>query len=66
MAATTFDFDPRMENTLNDLKVHYGASSKAEILRKAITLLSIAKDAETEDGTLEIMIKGEKVKVLVK
>lgn len=49
MAATTFKFDAKTNKLLEELREHYGASSKAEVLRKAIALLDIAADAEDHD-----------------
>ncbi len=66
MAATTFNIDAKMDQTLEELKVHYGATSKAEVLRKAIALLNIAKDAEEQDGSLVIKKGNETVKVMVR
>ena len=66
MAVTTFNIDPRTDQTLEDLKLHYHASSKAEILRKAIALLSIASRSEQEDGSLIIRKGNEDVRVLVR
>ena len=66
MAASTFNIDEKMDATLEALKEHYGATSKAEILRKAIALLNVAKDAEQSDGSLVIRKGGEDLKVLVR
>ena len=54
MAATTFKFDSRTNNVLEELREHYGASSKAEVLRKAIALLDIA--AEAEDNNQQVVV----------
>lgn len=66
MAVTTFNIDPKMDKTLEDLKEHYGATSKAEILRKAVALLTIAKDAEQADGSLMIQKDGKDVKISIR
>lgn len=55
-----------MEETLEKLKEHYGATSKAEVLRKAIALLNVAKEAEQSDGSLMIRKDGEDIKVSVR
>jgi hypothetical protein len=66
MAVTTFNVDKKLDDTLESLKEHYGASSKAEILRKAVALLKVAQESEQADGSLVIR-KGDKdVKVLVR
>ena len=66
MAVTSFNIDEKMDKTLEDLKRHYGASSKAEVLRKAIALLNIAKNAEQPDGSVVIRKKDEDLKVIVR
>lgn len=47
---------------LEELKDHYGASSKAEVLRKAIGLLDIAADAEKKHRHLVVESEDESVK----
>ena len=66
MAITTFNIDEKMENTLESLKKHYGASSKVEILRKAIALLNLAQESEQEDDSIIIRKGNEDIRVLVK
>ena len=66
MAVTTFNIDEKMDKTLEDLKQHYGASSKAEVLRKAVAFLNIAKNAEQPDGSVVIKKDDEDVRVLVR
>jgi len=67
MAVTSFNVDPKTDQTLEDLKRHYHASSKAEILRKAIALLNVASRSEQEDGSIIIRQKGgQDVKVVVR
>lgn len=66
MKLTTFNVDEKMDATLEDLKQHYSASSKAEVIRKAIALLKVAKENEQEDGSLIIRRNNEELKVLVK
>ena len=53
--ATTFGFDKKTMSTLDELKEELGASSKAEVLRKAITLLKLAQQVQSKGGhvTLE-------------
>jgi len=52
MSLTTFKFDEKAERTINYLKDHYGAASKAEIIRKALSLLHIAAQIEDNKGKL--------------
>ena len=66
MKLTSFNVDERMDATLEDLKEHYNASSKAEVIRKAVALLKIAKENEQKDGSLIIRRDNEDLKVLVK
>jgi hypothetical protein len=66
MAMTSFNVDDKMDRTLEELKKHYGASSKAEVLRKAVALLNVAKEAEQADGSIVIRKDHEDLKVLVK
>jgi hypothetical protein len=66
MAVTSFNVDAKLDETLESLKSYYGASSKAEVLRKAIALLKVAQESEQQDGELLIRQGGREVKVLVK
>ena len=53
--------------TINDLKEFYGASSKAEVMRKALALLDIAKDASQDGSELAIVDDDKTVhKVLIR
>lgn len=68
MAATTFKFDAKTNKVLEELREHYGASSKAEVLRKAIALLDIAAEAEDQDQQIIVESKDgtQKRQVLVR
>ena len=68
MAATTFKFDAKTNKLLEQLREHYGASSKAEVLRKAIALLDIAAEAEEHNQQIVVESKDgtEKRQVLVR
>lgn len=67
MAVTSFNIDDKMDQTLEALKAHYGATSKAEILRKAVALLNVASKNEAEDGTIVLSDgNGKDIKVIVK
>jgi hypothetical protein len=64
---TSFNIDPKMDKTLEELKQHLGASSKAEVIRKAVALLNVAKDAEQADGSVVIKNRrGVEMRVIVK
>ena len=43
---STFKFDPKLTETIEELKKNSGATSKAEIIRRAITLLKVVQDAK--------------------
>lgn len=49
---TSFNVDAKLDRTLEELKQHYGASSKAEVLRKAVALLKVASENEQPDGSI--------------
>ena len=67
MAVTSINIDAKMDKTLEDLKFHFGASSKAEVIRKAVALLNVAKNAEQPDGSVVIMSsRGVELRVVVK
>lgn len=53
--ATSFNIDAKLDQTLEQLKVHLGASSKAEVLRKAVALLNVATRHENADGSVTIL-----------
>lgn len=66
MAVTTFNIDDKMGKSLEDLKVHFGASSKAEVLRKAVALLKIATECESADGSIIIRKDNVDQKIIIK
>ena len=67
MPVTSFNMDERTERTLEELKLHFGASSKAEVIRKAVAFLKVAKDSEHPDGSVVIKKAGqEEVRIIVK
>ena len=66
MAVTTFNIDEKMGQTLEELKEHFGASSKAEVLRKAVALLKIATDSEAADGSITIRKNDVDQKIIIK
>ncbi|MFZ5836396.1 MAG: hypothetical protein ACOY2B_13600 [Pseudomonadota bacterium] len=66
MAVTSFNIDEKMANTLDKLKVHLSASSKAEVLRKAVALLTIAVESEAEDGSITIRKDNVDQKIIIK
>ena len=66
MPVTTFNIDDKMAQTLDDLKDHFGASSKAEVLRKAVALLKIASESEADDGSITIRKDDADQKIIIK
>ena len=66
MAVTTFNIDEKMGQSLEDLKEHFGASSKAEVLRKAVALLKIAIESEAADGSITIRKDNVDQKIIIK
>jgi hypothetical protein len=66
MPLTSFNLDERTDRTLEELKSHFGASSKAEVVRKAIAFLNVARGAEQPDGSVIIMKGADKLRVIVK
>lgn len=67
MDVTSFNIDSKTDQTLESLRRHYQVSSKAEVLRKAIALLNVARRNEHADGTIVIRQQnGEHLKVIVR
>ncbi len=67
MAATSFNIDQKTDQTLENLRRHYQARSKADVLRKAIALLNIVRRNEHTDGTIVILQQnGDELKVVVR
>ena len=66
MIKTTFNFHPDTAATLNKLQSYFKATSKAEILRKAIALLEMAQEARESGGEMAVVDKDGNVhKVLM-
>lgn len=67
MAVTSFNVDQKLDQTLEELKKHYGATSKAEVLRKAVAFLKVARENEQADGSIVIKTaQNRDMKVLVR
>jgi hypothetical protein len=65
--ATSFNIDPTMDQTLEQLKKHFGASSKSEVLRKAVALLNVAAKHENDDGSVTILQnKKDETKIILR
>jgi hypothetical protein len=55
---TTFKFDPKLVQTIEDLKNSSSATSKAEIVRRAIALLKVVQEA-SERGEEVVLMKQD-------
>jgi hypothetical protein len=67
MAVTSFNVDEKLDATLEMLKTHYSASSKAEVLRKAVALLKVVQENEQTDGSIIFRnAKNQEMKVIVR
>jgi len=56
---TTFKFDEKLTATLDELKTATGASSKAEIVRRAIALMKVVQQAQADGGEVVIRTNGD-------
>ncbi len=65
MAQTSIRFDDRTESLLAELKEHYGASSKAEVMRKAVALLDAVRRARQDGEELAIVDGEQKVRKIL-
>jgi hypothetical protein len=61
---STFRFDEQLTKTIDELKSNSSASSKAEIVRRAITLLKIVQDATSNGEKLVLRREDEEGKML--
>ncbi|WEF34493.1 hypothetical protein [Pseudoduganella chitinolytica] len=64
--ASSFNIDSKLDSTLEDLKKHYGASSKAEVLRKAVALLNIVSRHEDADGSVTLRQGDNDMKIVLR
>ncbi len=51
----TFKTDTRTIAMIEELKEHFNASSRAEVLRKALALLELAREAEEQDREMAVV-----------
>lgn len=61
MKTFTVSIDERLDRTLETLKHDFGKTSKADVLRMGIALLSIANDAIKQECKLAIADQNDKV-----
>lgn len=57
---TSFKFDRSTLDLLESLQKEFRASSKAEVMRKAIALLALVREAR-QDGSEFAVVKGDDV-----
>lgn len=55
MSQTSLNFDDRTVRLLGELKEHYGAHSKTEVLRRALVLLNEIRRAQEEGGEIVLL-----------
>lgn len=66
MSNITLNFDREMEQEISELKKHFHASSKAEVIRKALGLLKVAKKVQETDGELIARKDNKETLILVR
>lgn len=57
---TTFSIDDKTEQTLNEIREALGATSNAEVLRRAVNLLGVATRVVGDNG--KVLIQNEEGK----
>lgn len=63
---STFKFDQRLTDTIEQLKESQHATSKSEIVRRAIALLKLVQDAKDNGERLVLVTEdGEKEREIV-
>lgn len=66
MSNLTLNLDKKAEKSINDLREHYGATSKAEIIRKALALLQVAAEIDVNKGELLARKNNKETKIIVR
>ncbi len=61
---STFKFDEQLTKTLDELKSASSASSKSEVVRRAITLLKLVQDAAANGEKLVLRREDEQGNVI--
>lgn len=62
---STFKFDPKLTATIEDLKKATSATSKAEIVRRAITLLKVVQEAKDRGEELMLVKDDKQTRVIL-
>lgn len=65
MKATSFKFDEKTTDLIDELKEKSHASSRTEVIRKALFLLKVASQAQENDTELVIKGKDNSEKVIL-
>ena len=58
----TFKTDTRTIEMIEALKEHFKASSRAEVLRKALALLELAREAEEKDREMAVVDSEDRIR----
>ncbi len=61
MTMTSFKLDQRSTQIIEDLKGHLGATSKAEVMRRALRVLEAVSRAEQNGGELAVIDSENRV-----
>lgn len=61
---STFKFDPKLTATIEELKNATSATSKAEIVRRAITLLKVVQEAKDRGEDL-VLVREDKTQTRI-
>jgi hypothetical protein len=61
---STFKFDEQLTKTLDELKIASSASSKSEVVRRAITLLKVVQDATAHGEKLVLRREDENGQII--
>lgn len=66
MGNLTLNLDKTAEKTIERLKNHYQAGSKAEVIRKALTLLDITREIEETKGQLLARQGDKETRIIIR
>lgn len=56
---STFKFDEKLTEVIEELKKNSGATSKSEVIRRAIALMKVAQDAHERGEKIVIRSGGD-------
>ncbi len=65
MTELTLELDRKASESLDHLILHYGAKNKAEIISKALTILSIAALIDQTEGELIARKDGRETRLVI-